>query len=208
MKKTTTASLLSILSIALTTGCGLVDDDDGYVADTTYADAGGYDTGSHTSDTGAVDTSPEIDTTPPPCHDHIDCDDDEICVATGDCERAVPHSYFMASLSATFPTEAPWGGSWDAFGGAPDPLVVVELNGEPWCRVLASDSFEVRLNGECAPRVLRERDQITFEVSDQDVTSNDVVGTCTVNVTANAVRSMSICRLDGHVELWHHFEAE
>ncbi len=91
------------------------------------------------------------------------------------------------------------GNSWDAFGGAPDPyLVIDELTAESsvqdntldpaWNETLTSSPLTSDLQA-----------QLTFSMWDSDLDPDDLIGTCTVNLPDEAFGALHevTCNVDG-----------
>lgn len=76
----------------------------------------------------------------------------------------------------TISTQSPSGSAWDAFGGAPDPIACLTINGSRSCTTSRADTFSPTWNmsfGTVTATALLSG--ITAELVDEDVSSNDTV---------------------------------
>ena len=79
----------------------------------------------------------------------------------------------------------PTGASWDTFGGAPDPLVCLTINGQRSCTRTAQDTISPVWNQSFPPATAASlASGVSVEIWDEDVSSNDPIcgsGTLTVS---------------------------
>lgn len=93
----------------------------------------------------------------------------------------------------------PGGGTWDAFGGAPDPyLDIAELEFESSVVDNTVDPvwFETVTTGTLAADLM---DPLTFRMRDSDVLVDQVIGTCTIELPEDAFGGLHevVCEVDG-----------
>lgn len=67
------------------------------------------------------------------------------------------------------------GGTWDSFGGAPDPFVCITLSGDRRCTPAQADTFTPFFNAFVDASAAQLLSGVTVEMLDEDVASNDVI---------------------------------
>lgn len=106
----------------------------------------------------------------PECSSARDCDSLQFCYDDA-CEGVLGRKFEVVVVSATSATNA----DWDGGGGAPDPFVVIEADGDGGCATSTKDDdFEPRWNESCRV-VLSEGGKLEISMYDEDVTSNDTM---------------------------------
>lgn len=132
--------------------------------------------------------SPSVDT----------CSGDNICIA-GACESAFGRIYTINDVSVSVPTTDSAGDAWDALGGAPDPFIVVDVNGS----VVATsstrnDTFSGAFSGPYDATIIGGS-ALSIEVWDEDVSANDLMFTCQASpITASLLRLRTLsCNAGG-----------
>jgi hypothetical protein len=88
-----------------------------------------------------------------------------------------PGSFWVLTVTNGTVTERnPGGSSWDAVGGAPDPMVCLTINGERRCTQARADTFSPSWNAAFpATTAGMLQAGFTAEYLDEDVTTNDVI---------------------------------
>lgn len=120
----------------------------------------------------------------------IDCGPDRLC-SSGSCsiDPASRWNVIVESVHVNAQTAA--GDAWDAFGGAPDPLVNVYIAAEGayvGSTTSVADTFDATFNQRIATgqRAGALEAFLSFEVLDEDTTSNDFIGHCSITVGDDA----------------------
>ncbi len=122
------------------------------------------------------------------------CLSDAMCLSSdacfdGICRPALPNLYILYAGIAEFAARDEAGETWDAFGGAPDPVVEFAIDGVLLDgAVVCDDSFRCDFTAIQYPLNLDLGTTIEVFLSDDDVASDDIVAYCTVAVTAELVR--------------------
>lgn len=124
--------------------------------------------------------------------DNMICSDDSICVNDA-CESAFGRTYEFQVLLTMLETTDPNGDPWDINGGAPDPYVIVKINGT---QVLRTDTLDNTFAGEfpnTSLEVIPAGASIQAIIYDADLDSDDEVYVCEANpVTAQQLRDGAI----------------
>ncbi|RMH42234.1 MAG: hypothetical protein D6689_08790 [Deltaproteobacteria bacterium] len=97
------------------------------------------------------------------------------------CQAAFGRIWTIIVVDGDMPSNNDSGEAWDAFGGAPDPFVEIQLNGS----VLATtsekqDTFSPAWN-ESVDANIPAGSSLVFRAWDSDVSSNDLMFTCTID---------------------------
>lgn len=127
------------------------------------------------------------------------CTGENICVS-GACVPAFGRFYEVRDVSVSVPTTDDTGAAWDALGGAPDPFIVVSVDGsEIATSATRDDTFSASFAGPYAASLLAGS-SLTIEVYDEDVSFNDLMFTCSASpITANLLRGRSLaCNGSGY----------
>jgi hypothetical protein len=103
------------------------------------------------------------------------------------CVHSWPRPW--AAAVAARPTQNGDGEAWDAFGGAPDPFVVVYLNGSVVLQTAeAADTFSASYS-ESADVVIPAGARVEVEVWDSDISDDDWILGCAADpLTADFLR--------------------
>jgi hypothetical protein len=127
-------------------------------------------------DCGAGETcTPEGACIYPPCATSADCAADAVCVL-GTCATPFDRIYRVTLVSAQVPATKPDGSSWDPFGGLPDPLVDVELDGVTYTSTVVSDTLAATWNAVLCEVPLHASSTVRVALWDYDpASSNDLV---------------------------------
>ena len=161
--QTTIAILLSLLPVACDSGDGDVSQD----AQQQVVDAG------QNTDAISADAMNAMGCGP----NNTICTGETICVADA-CEVAFGRTYELHLLLTLLETTDSKGEPWDLNGGAPDPYVVVEINGVEVMRTnTVDDSFAPEFP-EATLQVIPAGATITATVFDSDIGSDDEVYVC------------------------------
>ena len=120
------------------------------------------------------------------------CTGETICVNDA-CEQAFGRTYKLQVLSTLIETTDSEGMPWDISGGAPDPYVVVEINGTEVLRTdTVQDSFAPTFP-KSTLQVIPAGATITATVYDADVDADDVVYICEANpITVEHLRQQAL----------------
>jgi len=90
--------------------------------------------------------------------------------------KLTPGKYKLTRVTFDVARTKSSGRPWDAFGGAPDPLIVVAIGrAEPTTLCFAKNAYD----GKCHPEKvfdLKEGVRLTFAAIDKDVRDNDTIG--------------------------------
>jgi hypothetical protein len=110
--------------------------------------------------------------------DPASCAGDTICSA-GVCVPAFGRAYTIIVHSMLISTYTPDGLYWDAGGGAPDPYVIIWLDGVSLATTsYVADSFVPMWNEAAPPAIILPGSRLQFDVWDSDVTIDDGIMTC------------------------------
>jgi hypothetical protein len=116
------------------------------------------------------------------CSSNRECGDLEFCNA-GSCDEVAGRKFFVSAESGTAVTD----GDWDAGGGAPDPYVVIFMNGRQECYTSTDDdTFNPRW-GEGCDVVFDSGGELEIDMYDEDVTSDDLMLTFVASGTDELV---------------------
>ncbi len=126
------------------------------------------------------------------------CVDGQTCDGF-DCVLSQSAQWSVVLLDGEIVGMQPGGGTWDAFGGAPDPyLDIVELDFESNFVDNTNDPvwFETITTAILTPDL---QDPLTFRMRDSDVLVDQVIGTCTVELPDEAFGGLHevVCNVDG-----------
>ncbi len=106
----------------------------------------------------------------------------------GECVSLWGQTYDVTVVKATLPSEPEGGGTWDGFGGMPDPYVLVEVNDVAVCKTsTVQDTFTPSWNEQCSIKFAKG-DTLTFHVMDEDLTSDDDVSWDYVTDLVSAIK--------------------
>lgn len=100
-------------------------------------------------------------------------------------------------MSVSVQPQTTTGEAWDAFGGAPDPFVTAYVGSDTNAvgrTATANDTFSARYDAVVGNALRADAIQayLAFEVSDEDVSSNDRIGGCFITSTADAFSGASL----------------
>jgi hypothetical protein len=144
------------------------------------------------------DAAPPIDSSPKLCSvgDPSSCAGETICIGTM-CEPAFNRIYTFSGISVTVATQNPGGSAWDPLGGAPDPFVVVKLNGTSILTTAnVSDVFAASYT-ETTDQQIVAGSTLQMTMSDADVGGDDLILDCTIDpLTADELRH-AVVECDG-----------
>lgn len=108
------------------------------------------------------------------------CAGETICVS-GACVDAFPRVYEITDVIVQASTTDETGATWDALGGAPDPMIIVYANGSPiGSTVSVANVFSAIFPGPFNASLIAGS-SLVIEVYDEDVTVNDLMFTCTAD---------------------------
>ena len=97
----------------------------------------------------------------------------EVCSSSGLCAINPSSSWFLAVGSAQIATTKSTGDAWDAFGGAPDPFVMLDARRTS----TVQDSFTPTWNeGATYTAGTLLNVGVSVQVLDEDVSANDTIG--------------------------------
>ncbi|GAB4202200.1 MAG: hypothetical protein OHK0013_15180 [Sandaracinaceae bacterium] len=125
------------------------------------------------------------------------CTGESICVA-GACEAAFGRIYTIMDVSVSVPTTDETGAAWDAFGGAPDPFIVVLVNGSTVATsATRNDTFSGTFSGPYNATLIAGS-SLAIQVWDEDVSANDLMFTCQASpIGADLLRQRSLACSSG-----------
>ncbi len=107
------------------------------------------------------------------CTSSMTCASAEVC-QNSNCTSASGLAYVFTINSITASTLDSTGSSWDVGGGAPDPYVVVKVDGVAKCTTtVKQDVFSGFWFTDCAPIILYSFNAVEVDVFDQDLTTDD-----------------------------------
>ncbi|MBN8610269.1 MAG: hypothetical protein J0L92_06780 [Deltaproteobacteria bacterium] len=133
------------------------------------------------------------------CSPSVDeCSGETICIG-GACEAAFGRVYSITDVQVSVPSSDPVGDAWDAFGGAPDPFIVVAVNGTPIATsATRDDAFGGTFFGPYDATLIGGG-SLAIEVWDEDVSANDLMFTCEGSpITASLLRQRTlVCNSGG-----------
>ncbi len=98
------------------------------------------------------------------------CDAQSVCGGNGKCTTAFGHTYTIKILSGNMPLTDSTGSAWDAFGGAPDPFVNIEVNDTIVATTTSQQDTFTPVWGESFDVVLQQTDVLSLAVWDEDTT--------------------------------------
>jgi hypothetical protein len=139
---------------------------------------GGESTSTCTADcqTTSCSTSPD------------NCTGENICIS-GTCVSAFGRVYHIVIFDGTMSATDANGSAWDAFGGLPDPMVRLTLNGTSLGMTSAKANTLTPAWNEYLTAVIPAGSTFVINVLDEDVTVNDTMFTCQSSpLTANLLR--------------------
>lgn len=109
-----------------------------------------------------------------------DCTGETICVGTM-CEPAFGRIYHFSQIAVTVAAQNPGGSAWDPFGGAPDPQVVITLNGTDIIKTgVASDTFSATYTDTNDTEIIAGS-TLELHVTDSDVGAADEILDCKID---------------------------
>ncbi len=109
----------------------------------------------------------------PPPNKCGSCASYEMCLSSGVCGISPSSTWFFAAVSAQIATTKTTGDAWDAFGGAPDPFVLID--GKKTTTI--QDTFMPTWNeGVTYTAATLINQGVTVQVLDEDVSQNDNIG--------------------------------
>lgn len=120
------------------------------------------------------------------------CTGENICIL-GACEAAFGRIYSITDVTVSVPTADGTGASWDALGGAPDPFIVVTVNGSSIVTSATRDDvFSASFFGPYDATIVGGS-SLAIEVWDADVSANDLMFTCQASpLSADLLRRHSL----------------
>lgn len=126
------------------------------------------------------------------------CFDGQVCNGI-DCTLNLAAQWQVVLLNGEIVEMQPAGGTWDAFGGAPDPyLDIAELEFESAFvdNTVNPVWFETITTGTLATDLM---DPLTFRMRDSDVLVDQLIGTCTIELPEEAFGGIYevVCEVDG-----------
>jgi len=101
------------------------------------------------------------------------CGISEMCI-DNDCESALNRDWVITIVGGTIPERRQSGETWDALGGAPDPYVVVTVDGERCVTATKNDTFSPRWNEECTFTVFDDS-TLQVKMGDEDALEHDLI---------------------------------
>lgn len=104
------------------------------------------------------------------CSDSYECGDLEFCNA-GSCDEVAGRSFFVSADRGTAATN----GDWDTGGGAPDPFVMIFLDGDLQCYTSTEDDTFEPGWGEGCDVNFESGGELEFDMYDEDVSDDDVM---------------------------------
>lgn len=125
----------------------------------------------------------------PSCNPQNDtCGGETICIGSS-CEPAFGRTYRVSIASLAVAAQNGDAEAWDAFGGAPDPYVVVFLNGTNVLQTAeAQDTFSPTYP-DAVDLIIPAGARVTVEVWDGDVSDDDWIFGCVADpLTADFLR--------------------
>lgn len=109
------------------------------------------------------------------CFSHAECGTQLVCVANA-CQSAFPRTYVFTFRSATIAKYTAGGGNWDFGGGAPDPKMALEVDGEIVCQTsTVQDTFDPTWSESCEVELF-QTSQVVFAAWDMDISEHDLIG--------------------------------
>jgi hypothetical protein len=115
------------------------------------------------------------------CTEHAQCERIEIC-SENDCESGFNREWVITVIDGTIPERNRSSGeTWDAIGGAPDPYVVVTVDGEDCITRTKADTFTPSWNEECLFTLYNDS-AMTISVMDEDIAEHDTIGQTSAEV--------------------------
>ena len=120
------------------------------------------------------------------------CTGETICVKDA-CESVFGRTYEFQVLLVMVETTDSEGQPWDINGGAPDPYVVVEINGTEVLRTDTKDNVFAAEYGKTTLEVVPAGASIKATIFDSDLDSDDEIYVCEANpVTPQQLRDGAI----------------
>ncbi len=108
------------------------------------------------------------------------CVGETICISNA-CQNAFGRTYRVTVSDVAIKTTNPSGDPWDAVGGAPDPFVVVTLNGSVVLTTTEqADTFNPVFSDQ-ANVVVPAGASLEISMVDSDISSNDAIMSCVAN---------------------------
>jgi hypothetical protein len=120
------------------------------------------------------------------CRSNFDCPEAKVCLFAR-CEEMYGREYVIVVHDARF-TESGPDGSWDAFGGLPDPYVSVRVDGRSvGVGATAFDTLQPRWSDEYVATLYRTS-SLAIRFIDEDVTDHDVMATISMGDLGDLIK--------------------
>lgn len=125
--------------------------------------------------------------------DPTSCSGERVCSAgSRTCEPVFPHTYDLSGLVVSLPPRDPRGDCWDVdiVGcGAPDPFIVVKLDGERIGKTGAKkDTRTGSFSNSFTIELFDDFSLLGLEVWDEDLSEHDRAFTCELELSATNLR--------------------
>jgi Ca2+-dependent lipid-binding protein len=97
----------------------------------------------------------------------------DICVQN-DCESAYSREWVITIEGGTVSERNSEGNTWDAFGGSPDPFVILDVDGEQCTTRSKENTLTPVWNQECTFTIFSDSTW-TIRVFDEDLENDDLI---------------------------------
>jgi len=158
---------------------------------------GGGDDGPPPDGPIVVDMPPDPPDDGPPqnvCNpdDSNSCSGETVCIGTK-CEPAFNRIYRFLNITATVASLNQTGSAWDSFGGAPDPQVIVKLNGTAIITTASkADVFSASFSETIDQQVVAGS-KLELILQDADLNAADPIHSCVIDpLSAQKLRERGV----------------